>query len=857
MGRRPAGVGDEDRQVVSDGARSDGAKPARTLHLIGNSHIDPVWLWQWPEGYEEVRATFRSALDLMGEYPELIFTCDSAAYYEWVEEVDPGMFDEIRSRVAEGRWEIVGGWWVEPDCNIPSGESFVRHGLISQLYFQAKFGRIATVGYNVDPFGHNAMLPQILRKSGMDSYVFMRPGPHEKALPSPIFWWESPDGSRVLAFRLPHEYCSSREDLGYHLDKSLAQLPARWDEMMAFYGVGNHGGGPTRENLDSIRRLDSAGSMPHLLHSTPRQFFDAILASGRELPVVAEELQHHAVGCYSAHSGIKRWVRRAETSLSSAETWSTVARTLVAIPYPADDLRLAWKQTLFNQFHDTLGGTAIEPAYRDARDQLGEACSIAARTENLAIQSISRAIDLPTPAGVTPIVVFNPHAWGVKPTVELEFGGLQPTDGLVDEAGVPVPLQQIQSFATVMSWRSRLCFEADLPPLGYRTFRVTPDVGRPDNGTLRADASVLENDHVRLELDPVTGDITSLVLREDGRDVADVIARGSRVAVVADTSDTWGHRLLAYRDEVGRFERTSPPELVERGPVRGLLRVDAAFGGSRCTIDYILSADSPSIEMRVILDWHEKSRLAKVRLATAVDTDEAWFEVPYGAIRRPATGNEEPGQRWVDVSGPIAGVEGTFGLAVLNDSKYGFDVRDGEIGITAVRSPIYAHHEPMTPKPGVRYQFQDLGVQRFTLSLLPHRETWADARLTRAASELDQRPTVLLESAHPGRLPATASYAVVEPADLVVGAVKVAEGGEDVVVRVVETCGRAAHGVIDLPLWQRHFEVDLAPFEIRTFRISRDPDVAIEETDLLERPLPAEGEPHPPVSKMTARSGGT
>ena len=826
---------------MSDQARPDGPKPGRTLHLIGNSHIDPVWLWQWPEGYEEIRATFRSALDLMEEYPELIFTCDSAAYYEWVEEVDPAMFDEIRSRVAEGRWEIVGGWWVEPDCNIPSGESFVRHALISQLFFQAKFGRIATVGYNVDPFGHNAMLPQILRKSGMDSYVFMRPGPHEKTLAAPIFWWESPDGTRVLTFRLPHEYCSSREDLGYHLDKSLAQLPARWDEMMAFYGVGNHGGGPTRENLDSIRRLDQAGSMPHLVHSTPRRFFDAMLASGREFPVVAEELQHHAVGCYSAHSGIKRWIRRAETALASAETWSTVARTLVAVPYPADDLRRAWKQTLFNQFHDTLGGTAIEPAYRDARDQLGEACSVAARTQNLAIQSIGRAIDLPTPAGVTPVVVFNPHAWPVLATVELELGGLEPTDGLVDETGRAVPVQTIQSFATVLAWRSRLCFEADLPPVGYRTYRVTPDVARPNPGTLRADPTVLENDHLRLELDPDTGDITSLVLREDGRDVVDVIAAGSRVAVVADTTDTWSHRMLAYRDEVGRFERTSPPELVERGPVRGLLRVDSAYGGSRCTIDYILGANARSIEMRVILDWHEKSHLAKVRFATVVDADHAWFEVPYGAIQRPASGDEEPGQRWVDVSGPVTGAHGTFGLAVLNDSKYGYDVHDAEIGITAVRSPIYAHHEPMTPKPGVRYQFQDLGVQRFTMSLLPHRGTWAEAGLTRAATELDQRATVLLESAHPGRLPDTASYARVEPDDLVLGAVKLAEDGDDLVVRVVETCGQPAHAVVDLPLWQRRFDVDIGPFEIRTFRISRDPDIEVEETDLLERPLTGDG----------------
>ncbi|HET7830963.1 MAG TPA: hypothetical protein VFL03_15475, partial [Candidatus Limnocylindrales bacterium] len=160
----------------------------QVLHMIGNAHIDPVWLWQWPEGYQEVRATFRSALDRMNEYPEFRFTANSAAYYAWVKEIDPAMFEEIRERVAEGRWAVVGGWWVEPDCNIPSGESFVRHALYSQRWFEAELGVMATVGYNVDPFGHNGMLPQLLRRAGMDSYVFMRPGPHEKRLPGPIFW---------------------------------------------------------------------------------------------------------------------------------------------------------------------------------------------------------------------------------------------------------------------------------------------------------------------------------------------------------------------------------------------------------------------------------------------------------------------------------------------------------------------------------------------------------------------------------------------------------------------------------------------------------------------------------------------
>ncbi|HEX5800021.1 MAG TPA: hypothetical protein VFY02_07935, partial [Gaiellaceae bacterium] len=213
--------------------------------MIGNAHIDPVWLWQWPEGYQEVRATFASALDRLDEYPDFVFTCDSVVFFEWVEETDPELFARLRERIAEGRWQVIGGWWLEPDCNIPSGESLVRHALYGQRWLHDRFGITATTGANLDSFGHTATLPQLLRGSGLDSYVFLRPGPHERDLPT-LFRWESPDGSRVLAYRIPHEYCSPRDDLGEHVEKALAQLPAEGDELMVFYGVGNHGGGPTK-----------------------------------------------------------------------------------------------------------------------------------------------------------------------------------------------------------------------------------------------------------------------------------------------------------------------------------------------------------------------------------------------------------------------------------------------------------------------------------------------------------------------------------------------------------------------------------------------------------------------------------
>jgi alpha-mannosidase len=824
------------READRTESTASGGRPV--LHLIGNSHIDPVWLWQWPEGYQEIRATFRSALDRMREYPEFIFTCDSVAYYEWVAEIDPDMFEEIRARVAEGRWEIVGGWWVEPDCNLPSGESFVRQALVGQRFFLEQFGRIATVGYNVDPFGHHGMLPQILRRSGMDRYVFMRPGPHELPLPGPIFWWESPDGSRVLAYRLPHEYCAPREDLGNHLDKSIAQLPDRWAEMMAFYGVGNHGGGPTRENLDSIRRLDGAGAMPALRHSTPARFFETIEASAAadRWPVWRDDLQHHAVGCYSAHSGIKAWMRRAEHELVAAESWAAVTAVALDRAYPRRELGTAWRQVLFNQFHDTFGGTAIEPAYRDARDQLGEASSVASRQQNRALQAISMRIGIPNDPTTFPIAVFNPHAWPVRTVVETEYGGLKPIDGLVDDGGAAIPFQPVQSYATVSAWRSRFAFEAEIPALGYRLYRMAASAPRPSaQGPLRTTPTSLENDHLRLELDPRTGRLTSLRLKDDEGEIELAVPGDSRAAVVDDTSDTWGHRRLAYRDEVGAFEATTV-ELVESGPVRGILRVDSRFGDSRLVEDYVLAANATSVEIRVILDWHEHARLLKLRYAAPVTAPVATYEIPYGTIERPANGEEEPGQRWVDVSGDL-GDDGVAGLAVLNDAKYGFDVDGAEIGITAVRSPIYAHHEPAVPKPGVRYQFQDQGSQRFTLALVPHRGPWSAAGLARRAAVLNARPTVLFESFHEGPLPQSHSFASVEPEHLVLGAVKLAEDGDDLVVRVVETEGRAATARLSVPDLGREHEVEIGPYEIRTFRIPRDASAPVVETDLLERPV--------------------
>jgi alpha-mannosidase len=746
--------------------------------MIGNAHIDPVWLWQWPEGYQEVRATFQSAIDRMDEFPDFVFTCDSSLFFEWVAESDPELHERIKRRIEEGRFQVIGGWWIEPDCNVPGGESFVRQALYGQRHLRETFGIIATTGANLDSFGHNATIPQILAKSGCDSYVFLRPQAHEKELPAPVFRWESPDGSSVLAYRIPHEYCAPKDDIGEHVETAVASLPQDGDEYAVFYGVGNHGGGPTIANLEQIRTLNEGNGLPHLELGSLRRFFDDV--AGQDHPTYRGELQHHARGCYTSHSGIKRWNRRAENLLMRAEKWSVIAAHLGLRPYPHEELSRAWKLLLFNQFHDTLAGTSIEPAYEDARDQIGHASSIAASSFNAAAQSIARNIAVsPEDVEMRPVVVFNPHPWRVRADVEIEYTWMREQGAhVVDDEGRLVPMQRTRALTTMSGLRARLVFPVDLPPLGYRTYRI------------RVGAE--EHPPVEIAMPKVR----------------------RRAVVVEDPSDTWGHGITSYDDEVGMFEQVSK-ETIETGPVRTIVRVESRFGDSWLREDWIYSAGKPYVDVRVTVDWRERLKLLKLRYSTGSAFEQATFEIPYGHLERPATGEEEPGQSWVDAGG----------LAVVNDAKYGYDAVDGEIGISAVRSPVWAWHDPQTLDADGDYEYMDQGRQRFTVRLVPHGADWRDAGVVRLAAELNQPPFALIETFHDGPLPQVASYADDGGGAVVVTVVKEAEDGGAWVVRAFETSGRPAHARIEV--FGEAIEADFRPHEIKTFVGSR-------ETDLLE-----------------------
>jgi alpha-mannosidase len=819
------------------------ATPDRTLHMIGNAHLDPVWLWPWQEGYQEARATFWSAIHRMDEYPDFVFTCNQIVLLTWVEESDPELFERIRQRVAEGRWVFVGGWWVEPDCNMPSGESFVRQGLYAQRYLREKFGVTATVGMNVDPFGHNGMLPQILRGQGMNAYCFMRPGPHESALSETAFWWESPDGSRVLAYRIPYEYCSPPGDISGQADKSLGAVDRALGDLMIYFGVGNHGGGPTRANIESIHRYDRMGSFGRMVISSPNRYFDELAKRlGEEglanLPVWRDDLQMHAPGCYSAHSGIKLWQRRAQAAVLSAERWAAVGGALFDLPRPTADLGRAWQQILFNQFHDVLPGSAIETAYDDARDQLGEAVAIAKRIITRTHNVIARHVDIPLEAGTQPVLVFNPHPWPVTAHVEMQYG-TQPTGvHVVDTDGAVTPSQPTQSVATTDDrGRGATVFEAALPALGYRLYRLTSGMVDTDSA-LRASDNVLENDILRVEVDPATGWLSSLLDKRTGVDVV-AGARGEHTQICADPTDTWGHRVVSYRWP-GAPMRVTKIILREAGPLRARLRIEREWGRSTLVEELILGHRADHLEVRVTLDWREKAHLLKLCFPVNVDHPVGTYEIPFGAIEQPVDGGENPAQSWVDISG--AG----RGLAVVNNAKHGYDVSAGSpggdspsIGVTAVRSPVYSWHDPRQLDPDGIYSFQDQGVQHFRYLLVPHAGDWRAAGLHRRAAELGAPVRAMLESFHRGTLPRQQSFLDDGGGQVMVTAVKSHEDGAGLVVRAVETTGRPARARIEVPLAGVVIGADFGPSQLRTFRVDGG---HVTEVDLIEWDLDGDQE---------------
>ncbi len=791
------------------------------VYLIGCAHIDPAWLWQWQEGYTEVRTTFRSALDRMKEFPFFKFTSACSAYYAWIKESDPAMYEEIRERVKEGRWTIAGGWVIQPDCNMPSGESFARHGLISQRFFEREFGIRAKTGWNVDSFGHNAAIPMILKQSGMENYVFMRPMEHEKAnLPDSLFNWVSPDGSSARTYRVPFTY---HLHLGWfeHFEKIAAMADKH--PMMGLFGIGNHGGGPTIGLLTKMQaELDE-----RFVYASPEEFFAAV---GEGLPAVTEDLQFHATGCYTACSLIKNLNRRSESELGAAENLSALSAAEAGTPYPADELTRAWKVLLFNQFHDILGGCSIRAVYDDAAAELGGIRAAAARAVNFACQQISRRIDTqgnvtaldPVKTGVaalwktpglgTPVVVFNPHPWETTRFVQIRSRAAV----VRDEAGEEIPSQTVRAPRTNGAkdkWETG--FLVTLPALGWKMVCMC-DGEEPSATDIPEEENVLENDLLKIRFDDKTGEIASILEKTSGKEL---LAAPTQTVLMDETAaDTWGHGIKEYQTVAETISRGQLKRM-ENGPVRFTMRVTQTGERSVIRRDYSLTRGSDLVTVKVKIDFHEHHRMLKFRFPVNAASPRAWSEIPFGPFERPTDGSEQVCHRYMVMTDG----DGHGGLAVLNDGKYGFDAKENVLSQTVLRGAMWADHYGERDEWN---EYMEQGENELTYAIEPFRSY---SETSRHGAELNQPPFTVIEGFHKGELPAEKSGISVSADNILVTAVKKHEDSDAFVLRAAEVDGQEAEAEIEL--FGRRFAAHFAPRAVKTFIVGAD---GARETDFLE-----------------------
>ena len=816
-----------------------------TVHMIGQAHLDPVWLWRRTEGRAEALATSQSAVDRLDEHRDFHFTRGEAQVYAWIAAESPDLFDRIRGLIREGRWHVVNGMIVQPDMNLPQGESFVRHFLLGKAYMREQLGVEPNVAYCVDSFGHAGTLPQVFRKCGCDRYVFMRPGPHEKELPAQAFWWQAPDGSRVLAFRIAASYATSEgSDLAEHIDRALQAEPAELAHTMCFFGLGNHGGGPTRRQIEQVQAFARNRADLDIRFSSPGAYFDAILPQAGELPVVQDELQFHAIGCYSANSALKRAHRQAECGLLMAERMAVLAELWAERPAPRDRLRELWHDVCFNQFHDILGGCSIKEAEDEAIMAFGRAIVGGREIADSAGRAVAGRVDSRGIGGA--FVVFNPFPEACRPYVEYEpWTGWQSWTagqwGLTDAGGQPVPYQVIETHEALTSARgglTRIVFRTDLPPMGYRLYRFAPASPQATwPAEARATSTSLENDVLFVRLDAESGVIASCVHKPTGSELSG--PGGWNVAqVLEDNSDTWSHAIRSF-EEAGRgvLGCFGAPEVsvCDDGPLQASVLLERTYEGSSWLQQIILRQGEPTLLIRNWLFWRGRWRTVKLAFDVPTDAPRAAHDVPFGWQDRPCDGAEVPTQMWFDVSGPArAQPSHTVGLALIDDGKYGCDVRGSLARLTVLRSPPYAYHIPHEPGTKQRYDWIDQGPQEFTLVLLPHVGDWRAAGVVRHAREANLPPLPITVYSHPGSLSSLQSAAALSSPEMELTALKPSEDGSGYVARLADRHGKGGSG--ELRWLGQSFPVSVAPFEVVTLRLVQHKGLwRAEPCDMLER----------------------
>ena len=826
--------------------------PKNAIHLVCNSHIDPVWLWESPEGAAVTLATFRTAADLCEEFDGFIFNHNEAILYKWIEEYDPELFERLRRLVKAGKWHIMGGWYLQPDCNMPSGESFVRQILLGKRYFQEKFDAKIATGVNLDPFGHTRGLVQILAKSGYDSYLFCRPGQKDCGLPGPEFVWVGYDGSEITGSLATAHYNSPPGGARHKVEEWLQKHP---DEpcSILLWGVGNHGGGPSRQDLRDLAALMRRTRQPEVLHSTPEDYFRDLRRRRPTLPRHRRDLTPWAVGCYTSMALVKQKHRRLENELYSTEKMATAAAVCGLMEYPRTALHEATCDLLTSEFHDALPGSSIAPVEEATVRLLDHGLEILSRIKTRAFFALAagqrRARD-----GEYPILVYNPHPFRVTATIECELQAPWPHQPerfarpLVSRRGRPLPTQAEKEHANINEdHRKRVVFSAELEPSSMNRFDCRLEkLPHPPAPSLRVRRGLLRFKTKDLEV--VINARTGLMDRYCVRGVDYVLPGACRPLVMKDNADPWGMTVRSFRSPAGRFRLMSrragslfsgirgttleSVRVIEDGPVRSVVEAVLAFEHSFICQRYKLPRRGTELEVETRVYWNEKDRMLKLSIPTPFAEAVPVGQAAYGADELSDNGDEAVAQKWV----AVVVRDRRLALTCINDGTYGLDLLRGELRLSLLRSPAHAGHPTGMGRPIVRpdrfVQRMDQGerVFRFWLNCGPAAQRLS--HVDREALARNEGPFALnVFPSGEGRPPRPAF--VLEDDVVLATVLKKADNGDDLIIRLFEPTGRARSTAIALPFAGARARLRLAGFEIKTVRFNL-PRRRFTEVNLLE-----------------------
>jgi alpha-mannosidase len=768
----------------------------RQIGWVGHAHLDLAWLWPVAETWEAAERTFQSVLNLQKDFDELIFCHSSPALYDWLEQHRPQMFRQIQQQVAAGRWEVAAGLWVEPELNLVSGESLVRQVMYGQHYAQSRFGHSSRVAWLPDSFGFCWQLPQILKQGGVDYFMTQKLRWNDTTqFAHEVFYWEAPDGTCILSIMTP--------PIGESIDPiKMSRYAQTWEsktglkESLWLLGVGDHGGGPTRDMLEVGRRWQASPLFPQLKPTTTVALCQTIEATLSDPPVWADELylEYHR-GCYTSHADQKRYNRRCEHWLTEAELFSAIATLIAQQPYPKVELEAAWKKVLFNQFHDILPGSSIPQVFVDANAEWKIAQTTALDLREQALEAITAQIDLshPTLPDAVPVVVYNSLNWERSEVVVWNL----PTDmsggcRILDAVETP-----ILSYYDAQSHTVRF-FASSIPSLGYRVFWCCP--ATPSPSAESPQNWILENDFLQVVICPETGNIKSIYDRKAQREV--LSKPGNVLQFFQDQGQYWDAWNIdpAYAQHPLDPATLTSIRWVSWNTVEQRIQVVREWRDSQFVQDYVLEMRSPVLKIETQVDWNETHVLVKAAFPVTVSADYATYEIPCGAIQRPTLPNstlsqaqqakwEVPALHWADLTQPG---ETPYGISLLNDCKYGYDAQPNALRLTLLRSPIWPDLDC------------DRGLHQFTYAVYPHTGSWQSAQTVQQGYNLN-RPliarTMRSDEERIEGLNDHQSFLSTSDENLVLMAFKQSEASEgDWILRFYESCGQPAIGTFQMLL---------------------------------------------------------